>query len=455
MATSERTPLLVNSQLSGSYAAHFTPVASGWLYFSIISCVIGTSFSFGYSLGCVNTPAVVIQNVYKEWYSDAYDSSMPSSLVTLIWALTVSAYCLGGLITGCFGGLLADRFGRKKALMVGNILQIASTLLMFSSKWIHRYEVIIVARLIYGFYGGIATVITPMYLNEIALPSLKGKVGTINQLMVVISLTLSQIFGLPQLLGTAERFYYLLALPVVTGVLHWLMFAFCPESPSWLYLFKKDKEGARAALEKLRRNSDLSFELDEYHKQEVQMTSAAQVSVTDMFTSYRTRPLIVACIMHCSQQLSGVNAVIFYSTSIFRTAGLAHNDAQYATLSLGGIMILMTFVCMVLVDKLGRRTLHLSGLAGCIVSLSSLTVFLTVEKENPGLTWSCLCIASVGVFIISFNVGPAAICCQVPYPGSIHLSCLSPTLPDGLSASPLLSTGCVTLLSGSASFTCR
>ncbi|KAF6016464.1 hypothetical protein EB796_025230 [Bugula neritina] len=200
MATSERTPLLVNSQLSGSYAAHFTPVASGWLYFSIISCVIGTSFSFGYSLGCVNTPAVVIQNVYKEWYSDAYDSSMPSSLVTLIWALTVSAYCLGGLITGCFGGLLADRFGRKKALMVGNILQIASTLLMFSSKWIQRYEVIIAARLICGFYGGIATVITPMYLNEIALPSLKGKVGTINQLMVVISLTLSQIFGLPQLL---------------------------------------------------------------------------------------------------------------------------------------------------------------------------------------------------------------------------------------------------------------
>ncbi|KAF6016465.1 Glut1 [Bugula neritina] len=187
------------------------------------------------------------------------------------------------------------------------------------------------------------------------------------------------------------------------------MFFFCPESPSWLYLFKKDKEGARAALEKLRRNSDLSFELDEYHKQEVQMTSAAQVSVTDMFTSYRTRPLIVACIMHCSQQLSGVNAVIFYSTSIFRTAGLAHNDAQYATLSLGGIMILMTFVCMVLVDKLGRRTLHLSGLAGCMVSLISLTVFLTVEKENPGLTWSCLCIASVGVFIISFNVGPGSI----------------------------------------------
>ncbi|KAF6025874.1 Glut1 [Bugula neritina] len=136
-----------------------------------------------------------------------------------------------------------------------------------------------------------------------------------------------------------------------------------------------------------------------------------------MFTSYRTRPLIVACIMHCSQQLSGVNAVIFYSTSIFRTAGLAHNDAQYATLSLGGIMILMTFVCMVLVDKLGRRTLHLSGLAGCIVSLSSLTVFLTVEKVIKCLkipresrsNLELLCIASVGVFIISFNVGPGSI----------------------------------------------
>ncbi|KAF6021315.1 Glut1 [Bugula neritina] len=388
------------------------PVASGWLYFAIISCVIGTSFSFGYSLGCINTPAVVIQGVYSQWYNNTYHSDISSGELTILWAVTVSIYIFGGMIGGVVGGSIADKFGRKRTMMVGNILQIASTLLMFSSKWIQRYEVIIVARLIYGFYGGVTTVATPLYLNEISPPLLRGKIGTIHQLTIVVALSLSQVLGLPQLLGSEQTFYYLLALPVVTGVLHWLMFAFCPESPPWLYLFKKDKEGSRAALEKLRDMdvmSTVDFELAEYHKQEVQSSSESQVSLKTIFTSYRKRPLIIACVMQCSQQLSGINAVVFYSTSIFVAANLPHADAQYATLGLGGVMIIVTSISVVLIERLGRRTLHLHGLGGCFVGLCFLTAFYVLE-DLPELKWmSYLCIASVIWFIISFNIGPGSI----------------------------------------------
>ncbi|KAF6021314.1 Glut1 [Bugula neritina] len=214
-----------------------------------------------------------MQGVFSQWYKDTYNLEISASEMTFLWAVTVSIYIFGGMISAAIAGALADKFGRAACQLSEKLT------FLFDKYMIVLYET------------GLITVATPLYLNEISPPQLRGKVGTVHPIMLMVALSLSQVLGLPQILGTNTRFYYLLALPVVTGVLHWLMFAFCPESPSWLYLFKKDREAARAAivycaifliaaLEKLRDMDVMSavdLELAEYHKQEIQSSSVSWV----------------------------------------------------------------------------------------------------------------------------------------------------------------------------------
>ncbi|XP_067951488.1 solute carrier family 2, facilitated glucose transporter member 1-like [Watersipora subatra] len=388
------------------------PVANGWLYFCVTACVIGTSFSFGYALGCLNTPAQVIEEQYLLWHLESTGQQLSESSLTFLWSCTVSIYCLGGILSGCVGGTIADKLGRKRCMMLMNIVQVLAVALMFSSMWLHSYGVIIAGRFIYGLYGGLATIVCPLYLNEISPQSLRGITGSIHQLTVVIALLFSQVIGIPSILGTSNAFYYILALPIIPAVLHWAMLAVCPESPTWLYLKAKDREGARAALEKLRNMSVMTSvdgELEDYHRLELSAASEPQVSFTDMFRTYRWRPLAVATVMHASQQLCGVNAVLFYSTIIFVDAGLSEQSAQYSTISLGAINIVMTLVSLALVERLGRRTLHLYGLCGSFISLGFLTVFFVLQDTYHMVWMSNFCIVFVSAFMICFFVGPANI----------------------------------------------
>ncbi|XP_067950914.1 facilitated glucose transporter protein 1-like [Watersipora subatra] len=390
-----------------------TPVCGKWMYFSVLASVIGTSFSYGYALGSLNTPTKVMQGAYKNWYNiSSGGGDLSQSEITFLWSATVSIYCLGGVLSGCVSGFMADKFGRKRCMLVLNIVQVIAVALMFSSIWLHSYGVIIAGRFIYGLYGGFATVVCPLYLNEISPESMRGSVGSMNQMGVVVGLLLGQVIGLPQILGSPDYFYYILAIPIIPAVLHWAMLAVSPESPTWLYLKGNDREGARAALEKLRDMSVMTSvdgELEDYHRLELSAASEPQVSLKDMFTTYRWRPLAVASVMHASQQLGGINAVIFYSTIIFLGAGLTHDAAQYATLSLGGINIIMTLVSLVLVERLGRRTLHLYGMGGGFISLALLSTFLLFQAL-PGVEWmSYLCIIFVATYLIFWAVGPANI----------------------------------------------
>ncbi|KAK7886351.1 hypothetical protein WMY93_025972 [Mugilogobius chulae] len=265
---------------------------------------------------------------------------------------------------------------------------------------------IIVGRLVIGVFCGLCTGLTPMYVGEISPTALRGAFGTLHQLGVVIGILIAQIFGLEFLLGSDMLWPVLLALTILPAVLQSIMLPFCPESPRYLLIVLNKEEEARKALERLRGHEDVQEDVQEMKEEGLKMSMEKKVTIPELFRSpvYR-QPIIIAIILQLSQQLSGINAVFYYSTGIFATAGVT--QPIYATIGAGVVNTVFTVVSLFLVERAGRRTLHLIGLAGMAVCALLMTISLALVKTNQALSY--LAIVAVFGFVASFEMGPGPI----------------------------------------------
>ncbi|KIH53485.1 hypothetical protein ANCDUO_16387 [Ancylostoma duodenale] len=158
-----------------------------------------------------------------------------------------------------------------------------------------------------------------------------------------------------------------------------------PESPRWTLCMRGDAEAATKALEKLRGTSDVGAEVDALREESAAQkgTEEKGLSFADMFRGSLRWPMTIATMLMLAQQLSGINAAMFYSTVIFKQAGLSDTGAVYATIGMGAVNVLTTIVSVWLVDhpKAGRRTLLLVGVIGIRVN------FNVYERDTMGKLW--------------------------------------------------------------------
>ncbi|XP_060066457.1 solute carrier family 2, facilitated glucose transporter member 3-like [Ylistrum balloti] len=378
------------------------------LAFAIASCTLGSSFVVGYSTGVVNEPAEVIQDFYNSTYYDRNGEYMSSSLLTLLWSFTVSIFAIGGMIGGLSGGYVANRFGRKGGLIRNNILNLVGSALLISSKFAKSYEMLIAGRFVTGLCSGIDTAIVPLYLSETAPITLRGLAGTFNQLAICLGILVSQCLGLGQLMSTPDLWPYLLGFTFVPMVFQLLTLPCCAESPSYLMINKDSEEQAEAALVWLRKDTDIYDEIQEMKIEMEKSKKAAKFHFTDLFKREELlTPLIISLVLQLSQQFSGINAVIYYSTLIFESAGLSETNAQYATLGTGAVNVLMTFVSANIMDRVGRRTLHLVGLGGMLIFSTVLSLALIFQDDASWLSY--ISIVAVMAYIVAFATGPGSI----------------------------------------------
>ncbi|UYV66331.1 SLC2A4 [Cordylochernes scorpioides] len=182
----------------------------------------------------------------------------------------------------------------------------------------------------------------------------------------------------------------------------------CPESPKYI-LINQDKEvAAQKALTWLRGTIEVHDEMDEMRSEYETMKLVPRVTLYEMWHNPMLfQPLCIAVMMMLSQQLSGINAVIYFSTEIFQSAGLSSQTALYATLATGSINVAMTFVSLVLVERLGRRTLHLTGLGGMMALTVGLAFCLALSDSVIWLSYlSIICVIG---FVVMFATGPGSI----------------------------------------------
>uniref|UniRef100_A0A671KCH9 Solute carrier family 2, facilitated glucose transporter member 3-like n=1 Tax=Sinocyclocheilus anshuiensis TaxID=1608454 RepID=A0A671KCH9_9TELE len=370
------------------------------LMFCVSTAVIG-SLQFGYNTGVINAPDEKVQNFIRNVTQERSGEPMDKSTLTTVWSVTVSIFNVGGMIGSLSVGTLVDKLGRRKCMLLSNILALIGGGLMGLSSMCTSYELIIVGRLVIGAFCGLCTGLTPMYVGEIAPTALRGAFGTLHQLGVVIGILIAQILGLELLLGSQYLWPLLLALTAVPAVLQCVMLIFCPESPRYLLITLNQEEEARQVLTRLRGHSDVEDDIHEMKEEALKMSMEKKVSIPELFrnSAYR-QPIIIAIILQLSQQLSGINAVIYYSTKIFRYAGIT--EAVYATIGVGAVNTLFTVISLFLVERAGRRTLHMVGLAG-------MTCVILLMNANLHLSISVLAILAVFGFVASFEMGPGPI----------------------------------------------
>ncbi|EFA03487.1 solute carrier family 2, facilitated glucose transporter member 1 isoform X2 [Tribolium castaneum] len=381
---------------------------NGKLIFAIIASALGSSFQHGYNTGVINTP----QTVLEEWISQVVGNrtgTPPSaSSVTLVWSLAVSIFCVGGMIGGVCTGYVADRFGRKGGLLLNNILVFLATICLGSAKAASSHELLILGRFLIGINSGLNAGLAPMYLAEISPINLRGAVGSVYQLVITISILVAQALGLKYVLGTPEHWPVLFALTAVPALFQVVTLPLCPESPKYLLASKGNEMEAQKALAWLRGSLAVQEEMEQMKAENDAAKLLPKVTVRELLTNRALRiPLIICLCVMIAQQLSGINAVIFFSTSIFKDSGLKDDSATFATMGMGAINVLMTIVSLVLVEKAGRKTLLLFGFGGMAIDTLLLTIAMKLTTVEPNLSY--LCIVLVFIYIIMFASGPGSI----------------------------------------------
>lgn len=383
------------------------------LVFAIFSAVLGM-FQFGFNTGVINAPQKVLEEFIANIYKNRTGFWITEELRDIIWSLTVSIFAVGGMLGGLVAPIMANWCGRKTGLVLNNTIAILGVTLMSSAQLSQSIECLIVGRFFIGLNCGLSTALVPMYLTEIATVNIRGALGTISQLGATIGLLLSQILGLKEILGNKEYWPFLFGFAFIPAVLQLLMLPFCPESPRYLLLSCGRVSEARLALKRLRKSTnDIEYDMEEMRAEERAQEEEVRLygklsSISELIHHPWLRtPLIIGVMMQLSQQLSGINAIFYYSTDIFLSAEVPDDYAVYATIGVGLVMVLMTLISVPLMDKLGRRTLHLFGLGGMFLASIFLTISLLVKFLYDWMKY--ISVISILLYALFFGIGPGSL----------------------------------------------
>jgi SP family galactose:H+ symporter-like MFS transporter len=309
----------------------------------------------------------------------------------------VTSMALGGAAFGAaVAGRLADRFGRRPILFLTSMIFVAGAAVSALAPYL---TVLLAGRLLAGVGIGGASMLTPLYLAEIAPASKRGALVSFNQLAVTLGILGSYLVGYALAADSAWR--WMLGLGGVPGLLLAVGMLFLPETPRWL-AGRGYTERARAALLQLRgHGADIKAEMAELR---ADLTAKAQTKPENHLGHGSVRlPMIVGIGLAVFQQVTGINTVIYFAPTIFQAAGLSSASAAIlATAGIGVINVVMTAVAIWLVDRVGRRPLLLCGLGGMGVSLCLLALCFTLGS-GPALGY--LTAASLAAYIGCFAIG--------------------------------------------------
>ncbi|MCK9413699.1 MAG: sugar porter family MFS transporter [Prolixibacteraceae bacterium] len=351
-----------------------------YLYFICLVATLG-GLMFGFDIAIISGAVPFIQP-YFGWNE-----------LQLGWG--VSSLLVGAII-GAFGsGILTDRYGRKKILIIVALffaLSCAATALASSSF------TFILARLFGGLAVGAASVLSPMYVAEVSPPNKRGMLVAIYQLTIVIGIIISYAINF-WLHDVANNWRWMFATGIIPSVLFFTGLFFIPESPRWLY-----KAGFREkSLEVLTRIGGMALAQVEIREiSESLKDNFAKVTLRELFKPSYRKVLMVGFFLAMLVQVSGINTVIDYAPKILIAAGIEIKNALLQTSLIGLVNGLFTFVAIALIDKVGRRRLYLIGSMGMAVTLVMLALSFYF---NLGALLTLVCIMSFCAFFSSC-IGP-------------------------------------------------
>jgi sugar porter (SP) family MFS transporter len=306
--------------------------------------------------------------------------------------IVVASLLLGAVFGALFGGPLADRIGRRRAIMVAAAIFFVGSL---ASALATGAVFLAVARFVLGLAVGGAGMVVPVYIAESSPSRVRGSLVSLQQFLITVGILLS--YGINYLLAGAEAWRTMLGIGVVPALALLIGMFFLPESPRWLVGMNRDEE-ARAVLARTR-------ETDEDVDREMQTISSAEhaeerTRYRDLLKSRYRPALTVGVGVAFINQMVGVNAVIYYAPSILSDAGFGDSGAILATTGIGLVNCLVTGAALLTIDRVGRRPLLLVGTTGVTLSLIVLGLAYLLPPQTALVNF--ILVAGLMVYIASF-----------------------------------------------------
>jgi sugar porter (SP) family MFS transporter len=275
----------------------------------------------------------------------------------------VMGMALWGTVLGAiFGGIPTNKIGRKNTLLWIGILFLFSAI---GSAFANNPFVFAAFRFVGGLGVGASTIAAPAYISEIAPAKDRGKLVAFYQFNIVLGILMAFLSN--YLLNDVgeNSWRWMMGVQAIPSVIYILLIISIPESPRWL-LSKLKNDEARRVLQLMGQEADYENIKEEIEKDN---NDASKAHDTIFLKKYRT-PLILAFLMAFFNQLSGINAFLYYSSRIFQEAGLGESTALLSSIGIGVVNLLFTLLGVFLIDKLGRKILMYIGSVGYIISLS-------------------------------------------------------------------------------------
>jgi sugar porter (SP) family MFS transporter len=355
-------------------------ISSLYLYFICLIATMG-GLMFGFDIAIISGAVPFIQP-YFGWNE-----------LQLGWG--VSSLLVGAVI-GAFGsGVLSDTYGRKKILIIVALFFAFSCIF---TALANSSVIFITARLFGGLAVGAASVLSPMYVAEVSPPKNRGMLVAIYQLAIVLGILCSYIinYGLHNI---ENNWRWMFATGIVPSVLFFAGLFFIPESPRWLFKAGRREESLKV-LTRIGGESLANVEILEIA--ESLKVNAASVSSGELFKPSSRKVMIVGFLLAVFVQISGINTIVDYAPKILLAAGVEINNALLQTSLVGLINFIFTFVAILFIDRIGRRSLYLIGSMGMVITLVMLAISFYLKMEG---IFTLICILLFIAFFASC-IGP-------------------------------------------------
>ncbi|XP_044301328.1 solute carrier family 2, facilitated glucose transporter member 5-like isoform X1 [Varanus komodoensis] len=279
---------------------------------------------------------------------------------------------------------------------------------MASANVVHGTLFALFSRLLIGITIGIFSSAVPLYLGEISPIKMRGVIGMMPHLFLTIGVQVAQILAFREIMGTAEGWPILMSLSGILALFQIIIVPSFPESPRYLLIQKKDENQAREALQELRDKNDVEDEMEEIRQEGFAERADRNMNSLRLLCYPPLRWQVVSIIvLMCGQQLSGVNAIYFYTERIYQSMGLAKDAVRYISL-FSTTAILLAIMCgMYVIETMGRKKLLLIGFGTC--SFLCLLLSVTIKLQTTFKWISYFNSLFINIFLIGHAMGPSAL----------------------------------------------
>ena len=340
------------------------------------SAAIG-GFLFGFDSGVINGTVDALQGAFN---SDAVGTGF-----------NVASMLLGCAIGAFFAGTLADKFGRKAVLIITALTFIVSA---WGSGAAGTSLEFVFYRVLGGLAVGAASILGPAYISEIAPSRIRGRLTSLQQLMIVLGLFaafLSNYFLADIAGGSSNEFWggyqtwqWMFWMEIIPAVIFFFSLLFIPESPRYLVAAGRPDE-AKKVLASISHPNDADSKVAEI---QATLEKDRKPRLSDILNKVtgKLHPIVwIGLVLSVLQQFTGINVVMYYGATLWQAAGFTESDALLQNVIIGAVNISFTFLAIALVDKIGRKSLLLIGALGQAVMLGLMAlIFGTAELDAAG-----------------------------------------------------------------------